>query len=415
MTSGPVPPWNQFAVTATAFVGFMGFTVVMPFMPLYFRDLGITDAGDVAVWSGLSIGITSLVAAACGPLWGRVADRFGNKILVQRSLLSFAGVMFALGYVTEAWHVFALRAAQGLVAGYGPLTIAMAARSASHDRIPEAIGTVQAAQRLGPTFGPLVGGLLAPLVGIRGAFIAAGLVYLVAFALLTALYRETPGNYVPTERREPVRMRTILNLPNMSVLIAVIFGLQLVDRSFPPILPLLLEQRGVSHDSVPIWAGMMLSALALMGALGNRAAAWVLARGGPRSAIVVASVTGAAALSVFAVPAGPLALTIAISVVGLCLGIAMTTAFGAAATAIPRAIHGAGFGVVTSASLVGGAISPVLSGLMGTISLRIAFAAGAVVLVIVAIAGRRLMVECDVVLGKSKLPPIGDAQAVERS
>ena len=35
---------NQAAITAAAFVGFTGFTLVMPFLPLYFEELGLTEA-----------------------------------------------------------------------------------------------------------------------------------------------------------------------------------------------------------------------------------------------------------------------------------------------------------------------------------------------------------------------------------
>ena len=36
---------NLFAVTAASFIGFMGFTLVMPFLPLYFHQLGVADVG----------------------------------------------------------------------------------------------------------------------------------------------------------------------------------------------------------------------------------------------------------------------------------------------------------------------------------------------------------------------------------
>ena len=65
------------------------------------------------------------VTALMAPLWGRLADRFGRKIMVERSLASFVVVMTAMAYVTEAWHVFALRAVQGFFAGYGALAITM--------------------------------------------------------------------------------------------------------------------------------------------------------------------------------------------------------------------------------------------------------------------------------------------------
>ena len=96
---------NQIAVVAATFVGFTGFTLVMPFLSRYIQELGVTDTGEVALWAGITLGITPGVAALCAPLWGRVADRFGNKLLVQRSLFSCVIVMALMAKATEPWHL----------------------------------------------------------------------------------------------------------------------------------------------------------------------------------------------------------------------------------------------------------------------------------------------------------------------
>ena len=153
---------NQAAITAAAFVGFAGFTLVMPFLPLYFRELGVTDIGDIALWTGVTLGVSPGIAALTAPLWGRVGDRFGHKLLVQRSLVSFILVMTVMAYVTKPWHLLALRAVQGFFAGYGPLTLSMAALSAPREKMAMAIGTVQTAQRMGPAIGPIIGGSSRP-------------------------------------------------------------------------------------------------------------------------------------------------------------------------------------------------------------------------------------------------------------
>ena len=90
---------NLFAVTAATFIGFTGFTLVMPFLPLYFQQLGVTDVGEIALWSGLSLGVTPAITALMSPLWGRLADRFGRKIMIERSLASFIIVMAAMAFV----------------------------------------------------------------------------------------------------------------------------------------------------------------------------------------------------------------------------------------------------------------------------------------------------------------------------
>ena len=81
---------NVFIAAATSFTGYAGFTVVMPFIPLYISELGVHDVGEIALWSGLTLGATPSVTAISAPLWGRVGDRYGSKILVVRSLAAFA-------------------------------------------------------------------------------------------------------------------------------------------------------------------------------------------------------------------------------------------------------------------------------------------------------------------------------------
>src|SRR5215212_337268 len=181
---------NQRVVVIVAFVGFTGSTLVMPFLALYIQQLGVTETGEIALWTGLTLGSTPAITALCAPFWGRVADRYGNKILVQRSLLSFVIVMAAMAYVQSAWQLFLLRALQGLFAGYGPLTLSMAALSAPRDAMPKAIGEVQTAQRIGPAVGPVIGGFLAAAVGQRQAFLVAAGVYAVALIVVTVFYTE---------------------------------------------------------------------------------------------------------------------------------------------------------------------------------------------------------------------------------
>ncbi|HMD37076.1 MAG TPA: MFS transporter, partial [Vicinamibacterales bacterium] len=110
---------NVYAVTAASFLGYTGFTVVMPFLPLFIGELGVTDVGEIAAWTGVSLGITPGLTALLAPAWGRLGDRYGRKIMVERSLASFVILMAAMAMVTRAWHVLALRAVQGLFAGYG--------------------------------------------------------------------------------------------------------------------------------------------------------------------------------------------------------------------------------------------------------------------------------------------------------
>jgi len=288
-----------FAVTGASFIGFTGFTLVMPFLPLYFRQLGVSEVGDIALWSGVSLAVTPALNALISPFWGRLADRFGRKIMIVRSLAACALIMAALAFVTEPWHVFALRAVLGLLTGYGGLSVAMAAESAPPPAVPAAIGTVQTGQRLGPAVGPVIGGAAAGLLGLRGAFLVTAGLYATALVLVFAMYDERAAHSQAkdSDERGRVSFRSVLAFENFILLMLVVFSVQFVDRSFGPVLPLFVEQTGVGAARVPIVAGMLFSTAAVAGALGHHFCSRLLARFSPRLVITA----GAAAAGTGAV------------------------------------------------------------------------------------------------------------------
>jgi DHA1 family multidrug resistance protein-like MFS transporter len=316
--------------------------------------------------------------------------------------------MCAMAYATEAWHLFALRALQGFVGGYGALTISMAARSAPRERMAQAIGAVQTAQRVGPAIGPVFGGILAPLFGLRNAFFVSAGVYALAFVLMTILYSEPPRTSAePGRTGGRVAFGNILALENFLLLMVVIFGFQVVDRLFGPILPLHLDQLGFAENEVTVLAGILFSVLALSGALGNQVVGRLLVRLTPRVIIAAAALVAAIALVGFTASSRVWVLVVTLAIVGFCIGIGSTAAFTAGGSVIPPEVHGSAFGFLTSASLVGIAAGPMMSGLVGAQSIRAMFGVGAGVLVMLAIVVRRVMVERNL--------PVEPPPAVEES
>ena len=385
---------NQAALMIASFVGFTGFTLVMPFLAIRFQELGVHETRAVALWTGFTLGVTPAVAAACAPLWGRVGDRFGNKLLVQRSLLFCVFVMTFMGLATQPWQLFVLRALQGLFAGYGPLTIAMAAQSAPRDKMAHAIGLVQTSQRVSPAVGPVVGGVLAQAVGLRNSFFVAGAVYGLAFLLVTVLYRETTHDAIrEAANRVRVSMREILTIRNLMLLMGVIFGLQLTERSLGPVL--LLHVEALGYASAAVLVGVLFSLLSVAGALGHQIAASALARASARRVISAAIVAAAVGLAWFTVSSAAWALMAGILAIGIGVGVAMTAAFTAAGASIPRHVHSTSFGFLTGASLTGTAAGPVLGGLVAARSITGVFGFGVVILAGLALLVRRAMVDTD--------------------
>jgi len=388
------PDWrrNLAAVTVATFIGFTGFTFVMPFLPLYFEQLGVADVGEIAVWSGLSLGITPAVTAVMAPMWARVGERYGRKLMVARSLFSFVVIMAAMAFVSAPWQVFALRAVQGLFAGYGMLALTMAAESAPSAQMATAIGWVQTAQRLGPALGPVMGGAFAGAFGLRMAFIAAAVLFLGAFLLVLAGYREKAGqrHAASAESKPRVTLKSLLAVPHFSLFLILIFSLQMVDRSFGPVLPLYLREIGTPLARVPVVAGLVFTVAAGSAAIGNYFCARLLQFIAPPRLVMLAASLAAAGAVVFSVgPSSPVLLSAAM-IFGAGIGLSFTTIYTVAGQRVPEQSRGVAFGYLTTASLSGLALSPVVSGFLGAVSMRSVFVAGAFGLAMVAWAVRRM-------------------------
>ena len=376
---------NILAAAGAGSIGFTGFTLVMPFLPLYIAELGTTDVGEIALWTGLTLGATPTVTAISAPLWGRVGDRYGNKLLVIRSLTAFILTKAAMAFVTAPWQLFALRALLGVFAGYGALTMSMAAQSAPRDKIARAIGTVQTGHRLGPAIGPVIGGVLAPIVGLRNAFLVAAAFYAAAMLLIIIVYKDPPRDLKAAAKARGGWdvFSQLIRLPGFLLALFVIFGLQTVDRSFGPVLPLFVSQVGVDGDRIPLIAGVLFSLGAISAAAGSQLAPRLLERRTPKWVIVSGSLTAAIALGAIVLAPSLGVLATAIVVAGTAMGSSTTAIYAVAGGLLPPEAHSTGFGIMTTASLLGLAVSPVAAGLIGSAGLRIVFIADVVLLMIV--------------------------------
>jgi MFS transporter, DHA1 family, multidrug resistance protein len=376
---------NILAAATAGGIGFTGFTLVMPFLPLYIAELGVTDVGEIAMWTGLALGATPAVTAISAPLWGRVGDKYGSKLLVLRSLTAFILTKAGMAFVTAPWQLFALRALLGVFAGYGALTMSMAAQSAPREKMAQAIGTVQTGHRLGPAIGPVIGGTLAPLVGLRNSFLFAAAFYAAAMLLILFVYQEPPKRAAVVRPRGGWEVFSeLLRKPGFLLALFVIFGLQTVDRSFGPVLPLFVQQVGVDAGRIAFVAGVLFSLGAISAAAGTQLGPRLLQRYSAKTVLVAGTLTAAIALAAIVIAPTLLILGAAIIIAGTAMGAGTTTIYAIAGGLLPADAHATGFGIMTTASLMGLALSPVAAGFIGAAGLRIVFIADVALLILLA-------------------------------
>src|SRR5262250_1642088 len=184
---------------------------------MYVHELGVTDPRSIALWSGVLAAVTPAVSGLMGPLVGRLADRFGRKLMLIRSLGGFVVIIAAMGLVTSVQQFLAARIVQGFFAGFTPMAMALASVSAPANRVPAVIAMLQSAQLMSNAIGPAAGGYVASRFGIRYAFfVTAGMCALALIALIV-LFREGAPVKIPGRDTTPLRMRDVVRAPNFPV------------------------------------------------------------------------------------------------------------------------------------------------------------------------------------------------------
>ena len=163
------------------FVAMLSSTVVTNALPRIVADLRGSESGYTWV-----VVATLLTMTASTPVWGKLADLFSKKVLVQAALVIFSVGSLAAGFAPDMGSLIAARALQGL--GVGGLTalvqvvIASIVSPRERGRYSGYIGAVFA---LATVSGPLIGGVIVDsALGWRGCFFVGLPVAVLAFAVL---------------------------------------------------------------------------------------------------------------------------------------------------------------------------------------------------------------------------------------
>src|SRR5215469_4338750 len=153
------------AMVGVQFVMTMAFSMLTPIMPLFLPELGVYSAAAIDIWAGILSGITSFVAAFASPVWGRVADRHGRKLMLIRSSLAIGFFTVLMGLSTNVWQFAGARTLMGIFAGFSSSAIALVASQVPESRLGYSLGWLSTGQLVGSLVGPIMGGALADLTG----------------------------------------------------------------------------------------------------------------------------------------------------------------------------------------------------------------------------------------------------------
>lgn len=139
----------------TVFVDLLGFGIVIPFLPMFARKMGVG-----AVGIGMVLSTYSLMQLICAPVLGRISDRIGRRPIIMIGLAGSSIGYLMYGFAGSFATLLLSRAIHGACAATISTAQAYVADTTTGEDRAKGMGLIGAAFGLGFVLGPAIGGLL---------------------------------------------------------------------------------------------------------------------------------------------------------------------------------------------------------------------------------------------------------------
>lgn len=359
--------WRQNLIVCLlgSFTTIVAMTLILPFLPLYIEQLGVKEHAAIVQWSGVAYGAAFFTAALVAPLWGRLADLYGRKLMLIRASLGMAIAMSLIGMATDVWQLVFLRLLTGLLGGYASGSTLLVATQTPKARTAWALGTLSSGIMAGNLVGPLIGGALPPLIGIRETFWLAGAVIFITF-LATSFFIKEDRLSITT--RADRKRGGWASIPDKRPVVVMLFAgmlLMLANMSIEPIITVYVAQLVSNPAQVTLVAGIVMSAAALGSILSAPRLGKLADRIGHWNVIIAALAVSALLLVPQAFVTQGWQLIVLRFLMGLSLGGLLPCITAVIRHNVPDNAAGRILGYATSSQYVGQVVGPLAGGFIG--------------------------------------------------
>jgi len=267
-------------VWLSQFLAMMGFFFGIPFAPLYFQRMGVTDPAELSMWVALFGAATPLTMAIASPVWGSLSDRMGRKVMLVRSYLGTTIVLGLMAVVHQPVWLVALRLLQGGLSGTVPASQVLVSEQTPPHRQGTALGILNSSLFSGMLAGAALGGVVADKWGFRAAFFISGALMLFSAMLVLLCVREAARPVMSKDEQTAERRGRIpwqdlrLAMPILILVAAVMFARQF-DVSF---LALLVQNVNGGLQGAASITGLLMGVCGVAGVFSGVLVGWITDR-----------------------------------------------------------------------------------------------------------------------------------------
>ena len=271
--------WKVVLAVLTGNVIFMAssYTMLIPFLPMYLtHELGV-PMENVNLWSGAVFSASFIVSAIMAPIWGRMADTHGKRIMAIRASLLLSVSYFLGGVVSSPMELVGMRVFQGFSAGLWPMDLAIMTMYAPPDKLGVCLGVMQSAMTAGGVIGPLLGGILAEAFGMRASFFVGSAALMLNCIVFIFVIKEPP---VPPktdgadEKDSGPGAFSLLRIPVLRTLLSASGTMQMVILILQPIMTTYITSLAGELPNIIFVSGLIFSLGGFAGVLAAPAWGW---------------------------------------------------------------------------------------------------------------------------------------------
>ena len=345
----------------------IGMSMVIPFLPLFVKDLGVTELSEVKRWSGLVVSGVFITAFIATPIWGWLGDRVGRKKMVLRAILGLAVSQFLIGLSQDVVQLFIFRMVQGALSGFIASSLALVSANTPKDKSGYAIGLLASSTAAGNLLGPFMGGLLADAFGYRNVFFITSGLCTISGILVWIFVKELKRTKNP-ESNVFDNYRFVAKHPPLkyAILMLIISGASI--SMIQPMFALFIEMRLSDTTYLATITGSIFGVLGLFQVISSSFWGRLNDRREIRKNIVFALIGAGAGYALHVVTTGLWELIPIRALLGLCIGGVMPSLFSFINKCIPDHRKGGVMGIASSFTMFGSLIGPISSGYIASVT-----------------------------------------------
>lgn len=383
---------NLFFIWISQFLTMLGMSSIVPFLPLFIRELGVTGVEETASWSGWVFAGPFFISLFMTPLWGSLGDKYGRKIISIRAVLGLGIAQILIGLAQSPTQLLVFRFIQGGLSGFSPAAMAMVAANTPEEKNSYALGLLQTATATGTVIGPLIGGVLADMVGYRTVFfIVASL--LIITGIFFAIYVKEEKRSVSGQKRFTLleNAKFIFSKKELRYIIYLILLTSFAFAFIRPIFVLFVEDILTTQKFFTTITGVLYGISGFFTAIAAPLWGKYAQKNGIRIVIIYASVlTGMMYFLHVIVPDAYLLAPVR-ALLGFGYGGLLPVMFAAISSYTPENRKSGVMGLGSSAQILGNMIGPSLSGISVALAgIKFPFLVSGLTFIIMIIIGIKL-------------------------